>query len=105
MEQNGPDPIMVDEDNFNYRTVEDDYEEINVVYLVTDDIFIDICGHVLQGMEGYLGRDNIDMMHIEIYDNHPGWNDHYYILNEDAHAVYRIYAINYGYKHWENGLV
>lgn len=105
MEQNGPDPIIIDEDNFNYRTVEDDYEDVSIVYLVADDIFIDMYGHALYDMESCLGRDNISTMHIEICDNHPGWYDYYYILNEDAHAAYRIYAINYGYKDWENGLV
>lgn len=104
IEQEGPDPVMVDEDNFYYYTVESGYDEGYVVYLVADDLLKDMFGNAGDILES-LGHSNIETLNYEIRDNHPGWNDTYYILNENQKRVYKVYAVNYGMKEFNAGLV
>ncbi len=89
---------MIDEENFISRINEYDFDEGYVVFLVADNMFVDVVGNVVDNVEMMFGAENIETMSYEIRYNSPGWYDYYYILNEDEKTVYRIYAVNYGYK-------
>lgn len=100
IEQNGDEPVFIDESNYISRINEYDFNEQYLVYLVRSDIFTNAFGEKISEPEVLLGADNIRTMYIEIEDNHIGWDDSYYILNENNNTVYEIHAVNTTYEKW-----
>lgn len=100
IEQNGDEPVFIDESNYISRINEYDFNEQYLVYLVRSDIFTNAFGEKISEPEVLLGTDNIRTMYIEIEDNHIGWDDSYYILNENNNTVYEIHAVNTTYEKW-----
>lgn len=100
IEQNGDEPVFIDESNYISRINEYDFNEEYMVFLVKSNVFSDAFGVKISEPEMLLGEDNIHSMYIEIEDNHIGWDDTYYILNENLNTVYEIHAINTTYEKW-----
>lgn len=100
IEQNGDEPVFIDESNYISRINEYDFAEEYMVFLVKSNMFSDAFGTKISEPETLLGADNINTMYIEIEDNHIGWEDTYYILNENLKTVYEIHAVNTTYEKW-----
>ena len=100
IEQNGDEPVFIDESNYISRINEYDFKEEYLVFLVKSNVFSDAFGTKRCNPEMLLGADNINTMYIEIEDNHIGWDDTYYILNENLNTVYEIHAVNTTYEKW-----
>lgn len=100
IEQNGDEPVFIDEGNYISRINEYDFKEEYLVFLVRSNVFTNAFGDIVDSPELLLGEDNINTMYIEIEDNHIGWDDSYYILNENNNTVYEIHAVNTTYEDW-----